>query len=35
MPSLPIDADGKWTGSDKVLTITGNADPATHPAVGG
>ena len=27
-PSLPIDADGRWTGSDKVLTITGNADPA-------
>ena len=27
-PSLPIDANGKWTGSDKVLTITGNADPA-------
>jgi peptide/nickel transport system substrate-binding protein len=27
-PSLPIDADGKWTGTDKVLTITGNADPA-------
>jgi peptide/nickel transport system substrate-binding protein len=27
-PSLPIDANGKWTGTDKVLTITGNADPA-------
>jgi hypothetical protein len=26
--SLPIDANGRWTGSDKVLTITGNADPA-------
>jgi peptide/nickel transport system substrate-binding protein len=27
-PSLPIDANGRWTGTDKVLTITGNADPA-------
>jgi peptide/nickel transport system substrate-binding protein len=27
-PSLPIDAGGKWTGSEKVLTIAGNADPA-------
>jgi peptide/nickel transport system substrate-binding protein len=26
-PSLPIDANGKWTGGDKVLTIAGNADP--------
>ena len=31
-PSLPIDANGKWTGSDKVLTITGNADPAKKTA---
>jgi peptide/nickel transport system substrate-binding protein len=26
-PSLPIDAEGKWTGGEKVLTIAGNADP--------
>ncbi|HEY7619933.1 MAG TPA: ABC transporter substrate-binding protein [Solirubrobacteraceae bacterium] len=26
-PSLPIDANGKWTGGGKVLTIAGNADP--------
>jgi peptide/nickel transport system substrate-binding protein len=26
-PSLPIDANGKWTGGDKILTIGGNADP--------
>ena len=26
-PSLPIDADGKWTGSEEILTIGGNADP--------
>jgi peptide/nickel transport system substrate-binding protein len=26
-PSLPIDANGKWTGADKLLTIAGNADP--------
>jgi peptide/nickel transport system substrate-binding protein len=26
-PSLPIDASGKWTGGDKILTIAGNADP--------
>jgi peptide/nickel transport system substrate-binding protein len=26
-PSLPIDANGKWTGGDKILTIAGNADP--------
>ena len=26
-PSLPIDADGKWTGGGKILTIAGNADP--------
>jgi peptide/nickel transport system substrate-binding protein len=26
-PSLPIDANGRWTGSDKALTIAGNADP--------
>jgi peptide/nickel transport system substrate-binding protein len=26
-PSLPIDANGKWTGGDKLLTIAGNADP--------
>jgi peptide/nickel transport system substrate-binding protein len=26
-PSLPIDAEGKWTGGGTVLTIAGNADP--------
>jgi peptide/nickel transport system substrate-binding protein len=26
-PSLPIDAEGKWTGGEKVLSIAGNADP--------
>jgi peptide/nickel transport system substrate-binding protein len=26
-PSLPIDANGKWTGGDRLLTIAGNADP--------
>ncbi len=26
-PSLPIDANGKWTGGEKILTIAGNADP--------
>jgi peptide/nickel transport system substrate-binding protein len=26
-PSLPIDGDGKWTGTEKVLTIAANADP--------
>jgi peptide/nickel transport system substrate-binding protein len=31
-PSLPIDANGKWTGSDKILTIADNADPAKKTA---
>jgi peptide/nickel transport system substrate-binding protein len=31
-PSLPIDANGKWTGSDKVLTIATNADPGKKTA---
>jgi peptide/nickel transport system substrate-binding protein len=26
-PSLPIDADGKWTGGEDVLTVGANADP--------
>jgi peptide/nickel transport system substrate-binding protein len=30
--SLPIDANGKWTGSEKILTIAANADPATKTA---
>jgi peptide/nickel transport system substrate-binding protein len=31
-PSLPIDADGKWTGGGKVLTIGINADPGKKAA---
>jgi peptide/nickel transport system substrate-binding protein len=31
-PSLPIDANGKWTGSQKILTIADNADPAKKTA---
>jgi peptide/nickel transport system substrate-binding protein len=30
--SLPIDANGKWTGSDKILTIATNADPGKKTA---
>ena len=29
---LPIDANGKWTGGDKVLTIATNADPGKKTA---
>ena len=31
-PSLPISADGKWTGGDKILTIATNADPGKKTA---
>jgi peptide/nickel transport system substrate-binding protein len=31
-PSLPIDANGKWTGGDKELTIATNADPGKKTA---
>jgi peptide/nickel transport system substrate-binding protein len=31
-PTLPIDADGKWTGGGKVLTIGINADPGRKAA---
>jgi peptide/nickel transport system substrate-binding protein len=31
-PSLPIDANGKWTGSEKLLTIATNADPGKKTA---
>ena len=31
-PSLPIDAGGKWTGGEKVLTIATNADPGKKTA---
>jgi peptide/nickel transport system substrate-binding protein len=31
-PSLPIDADGKWTGGGQVLTIGNNADPGRKAA---
>jgi peptide/nickel transport system substrate-binding protein len=31
-PSLPISADGKWTGGEKVLTIATNADPGKKTA---
>jgi peptide/nickel transport system substrate-binding protein len=31
-PSLPIDANGKWTGGDKLLTIATNADPGKKTA---
>jgi peptide/nickel transport system substrate-binding protein len=30
--SLPIDASGKWTGGDKILTIATNADPGKKTA---
>jgi len=30
--SLPIDANGKWTGSEKFLTIATNADPGKKTA---
>jgi peptide/nickel transport system substrate-binding protein len=32
-PSLPIDADGKWTGGSPVLTIANNADPGRKTAL--
>jgi peptide/nickel transport system substrate-binding protein len=31
-PSLPIDANGKWTGSDKILMVATNADPGKKTA---
>jgi peptide/nickel transport system substrate-binding protein len=31
-PSLSIDANGKWTGGEKVLTIATNADPGKKTA---
>ena len=31
-PSLPIDSNGKWTGSEKILTIATNADPGKKTA---
>jgi peptide/nickel transport system substrate-binding protein len=31
-PSLPIDANGKWTGGEKLLTIATNADPGKKTA---
>jgi peptide/nickel transport system substrate-binding protein len=31
-PSLPIDAGGRWTGDEKLLTIAANADPARKTA---
>jgi peptide/nickel transport system substrate-binding protein len=31
-PSLPIDGNGKWTGSDKLLMIAANADPGKKTA---
>jgi peptide/nickel transport system substrate-binding protein len=31
-PSLPIDASGKWTGGEKILTIATNADPGKKTA---
>jgi peptide/nickel transport system substrate-binding protein len=31
-PSLPIDANGKWTDSAKILTVAGNADPGRKTA---
>ena len=31
-PSLPIDANGKWTGSDELLAIASNADPGKKTA---
>jgi peptide/nickel transport system substrate-binding protein len=31
-PSLPIDSNGHWTGSDKILTVASNADPGKKTA---
>jgi peptide/nickel transport system substrate-binding protein len=31
-PSLPIDASGRWTGSDRILTMALNADPGKRTA---
>jgi peptide/nickel transport system substrate-binding protein len=31
-PSLPIDANGKWSGGEKILTIATNADPGKKTA---
>jgi peptide/nickel transport system substrate-binding protein len=31
-PSLPIDSNGKWTGTQKILTIATNADPGKKTA---
>jgi peptide/nickel transport system substrate-binding protein len=31
-PSLPIDASGKWTGTDKLLMVATNADPGKKTA---
>jgi peptide/nickel transport system substrate-binding protein len=31
-PSLPIDANGKWTGGEQLLVIAANADPAKKTA---
>jgi peptide/nickel transport system substrate-binding protein len=31
-PSLPIDADGRWTGDQKLLTVAANADPGKKQA---
>jgi peptide/nickel transport system substrate-binding protein len=31
-PSLPIDANGRWTGKEKILAIAANADPGKKTA---
>jgi peptide/nickel transport system substrate-binding protein len=31
-PGLPIGADGKWTGSEKILTVADSADPSKTTA---
>jgi peptide/nickel transport system substrate-binding protein len=31
-PSLPIDANGKWTGGEKLLMVAANADPGKKTA---
>jgi len=31
-PSLPIDAEGQWTGAEKLLTVATNADPGKKTA---
>jgi peptide/nickel transport system substrate-binding protein len=31
-PSLPIDANGKWTGGEKILMVATNADPGKKTA---